>query len=192
MYVKRRKLISNIILIFVNISLFLYIAQNYSKQEVYKKSKYCKPRRRIGFLKTHKCASSSITNILLRYVMNNDLNVVLRENDNYIGYRAQFNRKLIANTSWEKAHLKYDMFLCHTRWNHSEISSVLSDDGKNDVFIFQFYVIRLSSIDLIGTIIIWQNSTSQISIHLPKQWLIILLNTKVNIRTKGLTPLTKC
>lgn len=136
MKVKRRKLISNIILIFINISLFLYIAQNYSKQETYKKSKYCKPRRRIGFLKTHKCASSSIQNILLRYVMNNDLNVVLREHDNYIGYRAQFNRELIANTSWEKAHLKYDMFLCHTRWNHSEISSVLSDKGKNEVFYF--------------------------------------------------------
>ena len=136
MYVKRRKLISNIILIFVNISLFLYIAQNYSKPEVYKKNKYCKPRRRIGFLKTHKCASSSIQNILLRYVMNNDLNVVLRENDNYLGYRAQFNREMIANTSWEKAHLKYDMFLCHTRWNHSEISSVLSDDGNNEVFYF--------------------------------------------------------
>ena len=40
----------------------------------------------------------------------------------------------MSNTLWEKAHLSYDMFLVHTRWNHSRISQLLNDRG--DVFYF--------------------------------------------------------
>ena len=38
------------------------------------------------------------------------------------------------NTSWEHAGLEYDIFLCHTRWNHTSVSQVLNDHG--DVFYF--------------------------------------------------------
>ena len=38
------------------------------------------------------------------------------------------------STLWEKAKLKYDMFLVHTRWNHTRISQLLNDVG--DVFYF--------------------------------------------------------
>ena len=40
-----------------------------------------------------------------------------------------FRRDMMKGTLWEKAGLKYDMFLVHARWNYQEISSVLNDQG---------------------------------------------------------------
>jgi len=39
--------------------------------------KDCRKKTKVGFLKTHKCASSSLQNILMRFSLNNDLNIVL-------------------------------------------------------------------------------------------------------------------
>ena len=41
---------------------------------------------------------------------------------------------MIKNTLWEKAALKYHMFVAHTRWNHEEIANILND--RDDVFYF--------------------------------------------------------
>ena len=71
---------------------------------------------------------------MLRYVVRNNLNVVLPQNANYLGYSSRFNRRMLADTIWEQAHLPYDIFLCHTQWDHQEISQVLDDHG--DVFYF--------------------------------------------------------
>ena len=70
----------------------------------------------------------------MRYVIKYNLNVVLPNHANYLGYSSKFKRKLIENTIWEQAHLPYDIFLCHTQWDHNEISEVLNDHG--DVFYF--------------------------------------------------------
>ena len=70
----------------------------------------------------------------MRYAVKNNLNVVLPNHANYLGYSSKFKRKLIENTIWEQAHLPYDIFLCHTQWDHNEISQVLNDHG--DVFYF--------------------------------------------------------
>ena len=115
---------------------------------VIKRPPICKPKRKIGFLKTHKCASSSIQNVLMRFVIKNKLNVVLpgKTNLNFFGHdpkyergenntkSVKFNRKMLENTKWEQAHLPYDVFLCHTQWDHDEISHVLNDNG--DAFYF--------------------------------------------------------
>ena len=42
------------------------------------------------------------------------------------------------NTSWEHAGLEYDIFLCHTRWNHTSVSQVLNDHGEG----FYFSILR--------------------------------------------------
>ena len=42
------------------------------------------------------------------------------------------------NTPWEYAGLEYDIFLCHTRWNHTSISHVLNDQGQ----VFYFSILR--------------------------------------------------
>ena len=103
----------------------------------------CLPKRKIGFLKTHKCASSTIQNILLRFVIKNNLNVVLPAKSNYLGVYFKrdgphFDRKMMENTSWEHAGLEYDIFLCHTRWNHTSVSQVLNDHGE----VFYFSILR--------------------------------------------------
>ena len=107
---------------------------------------------KIGFLKTLKCAGTSVQNTLLRYSLKHNLNVVLpdreqqdpmnREFDysiqnlNGIEVQTRFSRKMIEDTLWEKAKLNYQMFMLHTRWNHHEISSTLNDKGQGDVFYF--------------------------------------------------------
>ena len=74
----------------------------------------------------------------MRYVIKNNLNVVLPNHANYLGYSSKFDRKLIKNTIWEQAHLPYDIFLCHTQWDHDEISQVLNDHGE----VFYFSILR--------------------------------------------------
>ena len=95
--------------------------------------RYCLARKKIAFLKTHKCASTTIQNILLRFGRINNLNFVLPAKGNFIGSKyAPFQRDSIKGTLWEKAGLSYDIFLLHTIWNHAEIANTLSDQG--DVF----------------------------------------------------------
>ena len=119
---------------------YRFIEQNTAKGNI---TTNCSPRQKIGFLKTHKCASSSIQNILLRFVMKHDLNVVHPKKNNYLGHfhptryflnQEHFKKEFIADTVWEKAHLDYDILLCHTRWDHIAITEVLNDHG--DVFYF--------------------------------------------------------
>ena len=107
----------------------------------HRKTEKCVPQKKIGFLKTHKCASSTIQNILLRFGLRNNLSVVLPQERNYLGHfhptmyylnQNHFDRKMISNTLWEKAGLSYDMLLCHTRWNHTSVADVLGD--HKDVF----------------------------------------------------------
>ena len=83
-------------------------------------------------MKTHKCASTTIQNILLRYGRTNDLNFVLPTTGHLLGTNVPFKRDMIKGTVWEEAGLSYDIFLLHTIWNHQEIGNTLSDQG--DVF----------------------------------------------------------
>ena len=95
--------------------------------------------KKIGYLKTHKCASTSVQNILLRYAQRHNLNVVVpMVAGNIFGYDKLFNRKFIQTLAWKKDPISYSMFLCHARWNHTEVSFVLNDTGKSDVFYFSF------------------------------------------------------
>ena len=112
----------------------------------------CMPKRKIGFLKTVKCASTSVQNILLRFALKHNLSIVLpgKEKGNHdtlnVKYtindwfedqaEPQFGRHLIENTSWERANITYHMFLLHTRWNHLEISNIMNRRGKENVFCF--------------------------------------------------------
>ena len=92
----------------------------------------CAPRKKIAFLKVHKCASSSIQSILLRYGLKHSLNFVF----NTTGYSfwnkkgETFQRSMIKGTLWEQAKLKYDLFVLHARWNHTEISKLMEDTGN--------------------------------------------------------------
>ena len=45
----------------------------------------CEKKTNIAFLKTHKCASSSVQNILMRFGLKNQLNFALPSAGNYVG-----------------------------------------------------------------------------------------------------------
>lgn len=102
----------------------------YKKEELIEENKHCKKVNKIGYAKLHKCASTSLQNILLRYAVAHNLNVVLPNGDD--GYFTQeyeelFSRRVLSETPWEQAKLPYHIFCVHARWNQGEISEILGD-----------------------------------------------------------------
>ena len=90
------------------------------------------PRKKIAYLKTHKCSSTTILNILLRYAKKHELNVVLPESGNLIGYPNGFSIAAIRNTSWYQAGIQPDIFCLHSIWsNFSAIRDVM---GPNTIY----------------------------------------------------------
>ncbi|CAL4071511.1 unnamed protein product, partial [Meganyctiphanes norvegica] len=74
----------------------------------------CIPHNHIMFLKTHKCASSTVQNIFLRYGYNHNLTFALPGAGNYLGNPSHFRyhmvpRKLLPPNG------KVDIFAVHTR-----------------------------------------------------------------------------
>ena len=82
--------------------------------------KDCNPELDIVFHKTHKCSSSTIQNILLRYSLKHDLNVVMPKSGNYLG-KSHFNADLLKGTPWEIAGMHYNIFCLHNKWNGPEV-----------------------------------------------------------------------
>jgi len=55
----------------------------------------CLPQTKVGFLKLHKCASSTVQNILFRFGEEHQLNFVLPAKNNYLGKEVPFNRSQV-------------------------------------------------------------------------------------------------
>jgi hypothetical protein len=87
--------------------------------------KDCNPQQDIVFQKTHKCSSSTIQNILLRYSLKHELNVVMPNGGNYLGSIHPFQSKLLTGTPWQKAGLHYNLFCLHNRWNGPEVEKLM-------------------------------------------------------------------
>ena len=91
---------------FIALYLFSISRNNEVSQEIKKRSfKDCVPRKKVAFLKTHKCASTTIQNILLRFGQNNDLNFVLPSKGHLLGTNVPFRRNMLQGTMWEQAGL---------------------------------------------------------------------------------------
>ncbi|KAG0723106.1 Galactosylceramide sulfotransferase [Chionoecetes opilio] len=87
----------------------------------------CSPRTNIAFLKTHKCASSAVQNILLRYGDKHDLNFALPDRGNYFGIGGfSFNAGMMLSSPLNK--LTPNIFAIHTKWDHAETSTGLTID----------------------------------------------------------------
>ena len=111
------------------------------------------PKKSIAFLKTHKCASTTIQNILLRYAKKHELNLVLGTGGNYIGYPNGFSIRDVENTPWYQAGVQPDIFCLHSIWsNFSAIKQVMGQDAIHftilrdpiDTFISMWDYFRLS------------------------------------------------
>ncbi|XP_050712621.1 galactose-3-O-sulfotransferase 4-like [Eriocheir sinensis] len=80
----------------------------------------CTPRTNIGFLKSHKCASTAIQNILFRYGHKHNLHFALPKIGNYFGGgRRSFKAEMVSLSPLNK--VKPNIFAIHTRWDHDEV-----------------------------------------------------------------------
>lgn len=92
-------------------------------------SEPCEPRKNIVFLKTHKCASSTVMNIFLRFGTEHELNFVLPKSQHvhYLGHPEPFNRRLVANVS--AYNMTYNILTHHTRYNGKEMHALMPADS---------------------------------------------------------------
>ncbi len=87
-------------------------------------------RTSVVFHKTHKCSSTTIQNILLRFARKHELNVAMPKTANYLHRTRLFNASMVQGTlPWYKNGLKYDMFCLHNRWNGPEVTKVIKEDS---------------------------------------------------------------
>ena len=63
------------------------------------------PARYIVFQKTHKCSSTTIQNILLRYAMNHDLVLVLPKDGIHLSQSTKFNSMFIQDSEWYQVYI---------------------------------------------------------------------------------------
>lgn len=85
----------------------------------------CEPHRHIVFLKKHKCASSTIYDILNRYKKKHRLFAASKPIGSFVGgYPNYFNSTFIAPPQADK----YDIIFNHFRWNEAEVKKVTFDD----------------------------------------------------------------
>ncbi|KAM7294426.1 galactosylceramide sulfotransferase-like [Ixodes scapularis] len=87
-----------------------------------------RPKTDIVFLKTHKCASSTLMNIFLRYGMKHDLNFVLPKSPltHYIGHPTPFRRSFIDDIT--KYNMSFNILTHHSRYDGNEMRKVMPRD----------------------------------------------------------------
>ena len=85
---------------------FMRVRSELRKELLHDNDSKCDPRKKVAFLKTHKTASTTIQNILLRFGRDNDLNFVLSADGPIMSLNHPFNRSMIHGTLWENAGLK--------------------------------------------------------------------------------------
>ena len=97
----------------------------------------CQPKQTIVFHKTHKCSSTTIQNILLRYAYKNSLNLALPYKGNFLGDTSGFTASSLNNTHWYQAGMVPQIFCLHNRWNGPEVQKLM--DGQKP---FYFTILR--------------------------------------------------
>uniref|UniRef100_A0A1B6D0J8 Sulfotransferase domain-containing protein n=1 Tax=Clastoptera arizonana TaxID=38151 RepID=A0A1B6D0J8_9HEMI len=83
-------------------------------------------RTDIFFLKAHKCASSTLQNIFLRFGYSRELDFVLPHNNNYIGSPQHFKKSMIVDDLTSSSG-KYNIFTHHTRYSFEQMKAVMKE-----------------------------------------------------------------
>jgi len=89
----------------------------------------CSPHQHVMFLKTHKCASSSVQNMFLRYGVQHNLSFVLPVQANYLGNPKPFQADMVPASRLPPGG-RGDIFAVHTRLNPPQHAKVLHEDTK--------------------------------------------------------------
>lgn len=97
------------------------------------------PVSKVGFMKTHKTASSTIQNILMRYAMNSEWNFVMYSQGSHLGppsnqylLNRPFSSSWVRDVPWHDMAQEqgYNIFAFHTKWDQGEVERVLGDGAK--------------------------------------------------------------
>lgn len=86
----------------------------------------CKPKVNLMFMKTHKTASSTLLNILLRFGEKNQLKLALPDSRNDFFYPLSFFRSQVKNY---RPGMCYNMVCNHMRFNAPEVEKLLPGDA---------------------------------------------------------------
>ncbi|GIY18349.1 galactose-3-O-sulfotransferase 2 [Caerostris extrusa] len=103
----------------------------------------CLSRMNIVFLKTHKCASTSVQNILMRYAHQQNLTIAVPifPKNHYFSLTQPFRKEMIAGAPWEN--LGYNILCHHMVFNKAVIEKIMPKDSiyisiiRNPVSLFE-------------------------------------------------------
>lgn len=97
------------------------------------------PVQKVGFMKTHKTASSTVQNILMRYGRQHTWNFVMMKDGNHLGppgkqyvLNKPFQSSWVQNVPWSSmtADQGYNALVFHTMWNQKEVESLLGEGAR--------------------------------------------------------------
>ncbi|XP_068230148.1 galactosylceramide sulfotransferase-like [Palaemon carinicauda] len=94
-----------------------------------KNGSQCLPHEHVMFLKTHKCASTTVQNVLMRYGFKHNLTFALPRNGNGFGMPELFQAEMIPKKLLPPSG-KIDIFPIHSRLNVPEHSKILHEDSR--------------------------------------------------------------
>ncbi|XP_022256514.1 galactose-3-O-sulfotransferase 2-like [Limulus polyphemus] len=113
------------------------------KGQVPCRSASCHPVTNIFFLKTHKCASSTVQNLLMRFGEKHKLDFVLPSSGNYISYERKLKQHVLSEDltpPWG-----FNIFCHHTRFDLREVKKIMPSDTIY-ITIFRHPVRQLKSL----------------------------------------------
>lgn len=97
----------------------------------------------VAFLKTHKCGSSTIQNVLFRYGDKHNLSFVLpRDKSNYLGHPVPFHRSFVFQVG-DVSFRTFNILAIHTRFDYQEIKAVMPQNTpfvtilRDPVYLFE-------------------------------------------------------
>jgi len=109
------------------------------RTEKFKSNSCSEPISKVGFMKTHKTASSTVQNILMRYGMNSDWNFVMYSAGSHLGppsnqylLNRPFSSSWVRDVPWQGMVQEqgYNILAFHTKWDQGEVERVLGDGAK--------------------------------------------------------------
>ncbi len=115
------------------LGIYSFVTTNYTHSR--RNHSFCnKARKSVVFQKIHKCSSSAVQNIVLRFAIKHKLNVALPKKGHFLGHKTSlFNPGFVQDPS-----MKFDVFCLHNRWNASAVKQIMvnNDDQKTPYFTF--------------------------------------------------------
>lgn len=127
----------------------VFVESKVKNEEKVFERKSCQPKYNIVFLKTHKCASTTIQNIFMRNGFVNNKVFVLPATANYLGHPTPFTRRLVPDPKRFKH--EYNILTHHSRLSYSSMRELMPNGTlfitivRNPVELFEsmFHYYRL-------------------------------------------------